>query len=148
MCFENEKFSKFCNLYSEIRDKNKDKYCCLFLNCYALYKSCTTVFRARCIVSSNKNNKEEYKYYFKGNKYKIKLNKNIHLTSKLIEAFDDNNQDITELIKLYAGPFEDFHNMKITPKMLNLKKIKLRILDEDIFEIIEKQFDEHDVIFI
>lgn len=143
-----EKWRKFWNLYKEIRKANENKIECAFLDFCVFWKTCSTILRANCKMWFTKKEKNEYKYYYKGNLYRIKLNKNINFESKLVEAFDSNEKDITDIIKMYAGPNEDFHNMKISPKMLNLEKVIIRVLDQEVFEINESIFEDDQTLII
>ena len=112
MCIKfNKLYKKFNNLYNELIKINKDKYCC-GVSFICFFKTISTIIKANYrIYKMKKKHKNEIKYYFQGNKYVIFINKNKLPFSKIIEVTDNNNNDITEQIKQFAGPFENFHNM-------------------------------------
>ena len=54
----------------------------------------------------------------------------------VIEAVDENDEDLTHEIITYLGPCENFHGTKLSPKFFNKKVITLSLSsgDEVVFE--------------
>lgn len=59
----------------------------------------------------------EISYYNKNTKYTVLLPK-IKKRRVISKVFDYNDNDITDEIKHYLGPYADFHSINTTPKML------------------------------
>jgi hypothetical protein len=142
-----KKKKSFLLLFSEIKkiEKNNKKGFYLFFS--TLNKTLKTIIKAKITCETKKHkNKHEFEYYFRENKYKIFINQNKIQICRIMEVKDENNIDITEKIKKYAGPFENFHHMDITPKMLNLKTIKIKLFDEDQLCYYNLEFNENDIL--
>ena len=60
---------------------------------------------------------------------------------------DENENDITGMMRGYLGQNLDFHRIPITPKFFDKKSIKIRYVDLD-EEIQEKNFNENENIFL
>ena len=60
----------------------------------------------------------------------------------IIEAVDENDNDMTHLLLSYIGPMENFHGVKITPKFFNKEKIIFSLSDgnERSFHVDEELF--------
>jgi hypothetical protein len=142
------KYKKFIKLYNELIKINKNNYCCC-LSFICFFKTISTILKANYRqYKMKKKHKNEIKYYFQGNKYIILINKNKLPFSRIIDARDNNNNDITEQIKQFAGPFENFHNMDISPSMIDLNKVIIKIINEDDLEIEIKEFNNNEIINI
>ena len=111
------------------------------------YKNIFTIFWiCLCIVSKNfyisllqtlNNNiviidKHTYElnYVIKGRRYtmRIKCKKGPHV---MIQASDENDNDITEIIQAYAGPMEDFHGIVFTPNDFGHNEVTLSLSSGD-----------------
>jgi hypothetical protein len=62
---------------------------------------------------------------------------------KIIIAFDETGNDISDIIESYAGPLEDFHGRSYTPNMLGYKQITISLSNGD-----ELFFEENKIIVI
>jgi hypothetical protein len=60
-------------------------------------------------------------YEYNSHNYKILL-KNSR-KKRIMNVFDDTEQDVSEIILPYAGPFLDFYNLRYTPKDFGYKKL-------------------------
>jgi hypothetical protein len=69
-------------------------------------------------------NKYLFTYTLNNKDYCLIINKKSG-PKKILQAIDENNNDITRLITAFAGPDEDFHNSKITPKTLKYQEVTL-----------------------
>lgn len=69
-------------------------------------------------------NKYLFTYTLNNKDYCLIINKKSG-PKKILQAIDENNNDITRLITAFAGPGEDFHNSKITPKTLKYQEVTL-----------------------
>ncbi len=101
-------------------------------------------------------NKISTKYFYCSNikhethSWKFIYNVNRKLKPVFISATsinDSEQKDITNLIKEYLGPNEDFFNQEITPKILGYYSIEFEYTDEN-FDIVKKLFNENDIIKI
>ena len=86
-------------------------------------------------------------HYYIGDKlYSIPIRNNIE-TRIIMGINDENENDITGMMRGYLGPNLDFHRIPITPKFFDKKSIKIRYVDLD-EEIQEKNFNENENIFL
>ena len=74
------------------------------------------ISKNRYLLSYTLNNKE----------YCIVINKKSG-PKKFIQAIDQDNNDITQLMSAFAGPGSDFHNSKITPNTLKYQEITFNL---------------------
>jgi hypothetical protein len=72
-------------------------------------------------------NKYILEYTLAGKQYYILIHKKSG-PKTFIQAIDQDNNDITNSITKFAGPGCDFHNSKITPKMLGFQEIDFLLL--------------------
>ncbi len=119
-------------------DRNKINNIFNILKSYILFnilKFNTYIFN---FLARHKHHKDyiEIPYYHNFNYYAILINKKFLKSPKVVKIEDENGNCITKKIKMYAGPQHNFHNHKITPKLLGYTKIKIFYIDENI-KIIE-----------
>ena len=53
-------------------------------------------------------------------------------------------KDVTEELKPYLGPDEDWHTLELTAGRLGYKALKITKVDSDTFDLIERTFEEND----
>ena len=75
----------------------------------------------RSLVRIDKNT-YELRYVFQGTLYKMRI-KPKKGPKGIIEALDENDEDITSDIVSYLGPESNFHGSKISPESLGKKRI-------------------------
>ncbi len=78
------------------------------------------------------------KYTFDGMEYKTMVRKR-RGPSKIVSIHNEDDVDVTDAIKVFLGPNEDFHNIKYKPNIFKMRRIRFRIChpgkyddDEDI----------------
>lgn len=70
-------------------------------------------------------------YYDNDQKYRIVLPKRRRRNFRsIVEAYDHNDHDITELIKETLGPMNDFHGTIVTPISLGYPSVKIVYRDD------------------
>ena len=50
---------------------------------------------------------------------------------KLVQALDDSDNDITDIIQSYAGPLEDFHNQRVYPETIGTTAVTIHLSSGD-----------------
>lgn len=89
----------------------------------------------------------ECTYYYHGKKYRIYFKRHKYYSTRIVEAHDlTNNKNIIETIREYAGPYENFHNEKVTPANLGYNHIRITIMDG--CEVNVKEYNKDDIIII
>ena len=68
------------------------------------------------------------RYEYKDNIYKIKFERPRNVTS-ILTIKDDRGIDVTNCVKEYMGPFNNFHTIPTTPKMLGYETLEFTMLD-------------------
>lgn len=76
------------------------------------------------LIVRNKHNKFVDLIYFDGdNKYKIRIPTR-RGPRPFLKVYDGNDNDVTETINLFAGPYGNFHGMVYTPFLLGFEHLK------------------------
>jgi hypothetical protein len=103
----------------------------------------TASYAKRCIYDYSKNkvvaffnldnfnssrHSYEISYEFNGTPYKIINNKSKTKFPVILKVTNEKGEDITEMIKTYAGPFNDFHFSNITPSNLDQKELTFDLM--------------------
>lgn len=104
----------------------------------------TLYFRAmqslnKSVVQTGKNT-YELTYTVCGNLYKMVIRAK-RGPRKLINAFNAKDVDITELLQMYVGPNNDFHNQDFTPDFFDTDSITVHLSNGD-----EKTFQRYDLL--
>ena len=82
-------------------------------------------------------------YHYKGNIYCVKVPCNKRKNGGGFISANEATRDIETAM----GPFENFHSLETTPKMLGYKKIKINFFDENSDTMVsEKEFEENEKI--
>jgi len=92
-----------------------------------------TLFEAICVTGYQKLNKSVKKIDKKTYEITYKINNKFYKFRQIVKRgpcpftkiVDENDRDITDIIKLYAGPCYNFHNQSITPKYFDCKRIMI-----------------------
>lgn len=79
-------------------------------------------------------------YYDNEKKYRIILPKKRNFR-KIVEAYDQEGRDITDLIMEVLGPRNDFHGSKVTPNYLGCETVKIVYRDDT-----EREYHNNDLI--
>jgi hypothetical protein len=91
--------------------------------------------------------KSDCTYTYHNKKYKIYIKRQKYYNPKIIEAHDiTNNKNIIDRIKEYAGPYENFHNEKITPGNIGYEHIRVTTMIDANISV--KEFKKDDIITI
>ena len=116
-------------------------YTCVIMIFEHLY---LTIFQIlnKSIVKISKNT-YELTYMLNDNTYKILIKTNIGPQPKIIQALDENDNDITENLRFYFGPTGTFHGIKYTPRDFSIKTLTLNMSDTR-----ELTFDQNDEIIL
>jgi hypothetical protein len=61
-----------------------------------------------------------------------------------VKGIDLTYQDVTEEVKPYLGPDEDWHTLELTAGRLGYKALKITKVDSETFDLIERTFEEND----
>jgi hypothetical protein len=93
------------------------------------------------LVRTNKHT-YELTYTVEGKIYRILLRVK-RGPKKLIYAYDQDSNDITENLQMYLGPNDDFHHGTFTPDYFNKESITVHLADGD-----EKVFTRFQPIFV
>lgn len=131
----NNKLSKFC-----LENEKINKVC---TNTLLLTKFAKSVIVKKLFTTQPlRISKNKYLLYYTLNnkEYCIVIDKKSG-PRKFIQAIDENDNDITQLISAFAGPACDFHNNKITPNTLKYQEITFNLSDGN-----SVSFKENDVI--
>lgn len=67
----------------------------------------------------------------KGNRYMIRVDKHKRGPATKSVTYHHKNKDITENLKYFAGPNNDFHRVRYKPSHLGYDEIIVRIYDDD-----------------
>jgi hypothetical protein len=71
-------------------------------------------------------------FYYNGvNMYAIRFQKCIK-TRTVLEVYSGIEENVTEKILAYAGPYLNFHGIPTTPKLLGYEKLTFRFLDDNV----------------
>ena len=83
-------------------------------------------------------------YKFKGSDYKV-LIRIKRGPSKIDAIYDEEGDDVTDIIKSFMGPNEDFHGILsvITSEMLGYNSLMFKLADETV-----REFDKNTPIYI
>lgn len=131
----NNKLSKFC-----VENETINKIC---TNTVLVTKCAKSVIAKKLFTTKPvKISKNRYllSYTLNNKEYCIIINKKSG-PKKFIQAIDQDNNDITQIISAFAGPASDFHNSKITPNALKYQEITFNLCDGN-----SVSFKENDVI--
>lgn len=112
---------------------------------WTFYSSCINyVFKPRNSSSLTKLTKSRYQleYVYNDTMYRIIIP--IKRGPKhIVSVYDENMQDITNQIRPYLGPNEDFHSVETTPRQLNHKQLHFLLRNENMVT-----FNENETIYV
>jgi hypothetical protein len=86
-------------------------------------------FINRSVICIEKN-RYQINYVINGIQYSMIVH-NKRGPPHLIQALDENDNDITDVIQAYAGPCEDFHRCLITPSEIGFEEVTLELSTGD-----------------
>lgn len=120
---------------------------------------CLTCFTKDLPVWKDNGNEfyivKDYKFNQQTYSFPIRIDKN--KTSTFLKAFEvlqtgpdeyKETKNITELVKQWLGPNQDFYDKVVTPKLLGFSSIKVCFVDLESFDTIERVFTENDSIVL
>ena len=74
--------------------------------------------------------------------------RNVGLVTGVLNEVDEKvveeEEDVTEEIKQYLGPHEDWHDVHLTAGRIGYTTLKISKLDSETFDVVERTFGEHD----
>jgi hypothetical protein len=85
-------------------------------------KTVTTYFEAGILLTKPRTDFYDLKYYDGTNKYIVRFPKT-RGPSKYSHVIDENEEDVTDIISMYAGPCHNFHGIAVTPKFLGYESL-------------------------
>jgi Family of unknown function (DUF5772) len=121
--------------------------------------NCLTCFTKDLPVWKD-NGKEFYiinKYKFNQQTYSFPIRIEKNKTSTFLKAFEvvqtgpneyKETKNITELVKQWLGPNQDFYDKVVTPNLLGVSALKVYFVDIESFDTIERIFIEHEGIVL
>ena len=78
------------------------------------------------------------KYTLDGIEYKTMIRKR-RGPSKIVGIYNEDDVDVTDAIKVFLGPNDDFHNIKYKPSIFKMRRLRFKICHP-------KRYDEEDVL--
>jgi hypothetical protein len=140
----NIKKRKLKNLSTLVRTQYKNVFMILWVCICIIAKNfyMSILQKLNQTVVNVGKNEYEINYVIKGIRYTMR----IHCKKgppNLIQALDENDNDITEIIQAYAGPDENFHRRFFTPSQFGLKGITLSLSSGQ-----DRIFKENEMIII
>jgi hypothetical protein len=96
--------------------------------CKVLYLNVIQYFN-NSVVKLDKNT-YEIKYVINGKMYKL-ISKMKRGPKKVLLVYDENEEDVSDLICQYLGPEENFHNIKYNPKFFNREELVFELSSGD-----------------
>lgn len=81
-------------------------------------------------------------YTYNMTEYKVKCKKN-KSRNTILHIYDENDNQVFDILKPYMGPFLDFHGIMTSPKDLGYKKLSFELLNGQI-----KTFYDDDIIIV
>lgn len=110
--------------------------CCIITATYIAYKRgyITEIIKQMYIPSSlSKLNRYTYQlsYYHQGNQYHILIPIK-RGPRKVIRITNEEQVDVTDEIRSYLGPNEDFHGFKANPTLLKHQKLSFHTTDGEV----------------
>lgn len=125
------KWMRISNNIKKINEQNDKEKLPKYENHYVT--GLKTLFEAICVSGFQKLNKcvkkidkKTYEITYKINNKIYKFRQNIKRgPCPFAKVVDENDKNITNIFKIYAGPSYDFHNQTITPQYLNCKQIMI-----------------------
>ena len=128
------KYEKVSSLYDSLKSiyDNDGRLSLLYKTIMTVYKKTTNDIKSLFFgVKYIKSNRYIVSYFMGDSIYKIVLLKNKIFNSIKKSTIIENSEeiDVTDIIKKYAGPNLDFHNVYVTPEMIGLSDVRVKMFD-------------------
>jgi hypothetical protein len=137
-----EKIQRLFLLKKQLNEKNIHISNIIKTILFTIYLVCKHSLLQKLNQSIEKIDKNTYEItYSIGSrlyKFRTKTQKGM---SNILQVIDSDNNDVTEFIELYLGPYRDFHNIEYTPYSLDFKSLTFNFNDGE-----STTFTEHDKI--
>lgn len=136
-----EKYNKMSSLYQLVSTTHSGKLNILYVSGAILLKACYYFMLQKINKSVVKVDKNKYELtYFLNNKF-YKINVYIKKGPKrVIQVYDNDLNDITDIMEPYLGPNEDFHKPTLTPESFNTESVTFNLADGTNISFYNKEY--------